>query len=40
VVGYLAIRFLIRYLERHSLNIFVWYRLALAAAAVLYVALK
>lgn len=30
VVGYLAIRFLIRYLERHSLNIFVWYRLALA----------
>lgn len=30
VVGYLAIRFLIRYLERHSLNLFVWYRLALA----------
>ena len=39
-VGYLAIRFLIRYLERHSLNIFVWYRLALAAVVVLYVALK
>src|SRR5512139_266985 len=36
VVGYLAIRFLIRYLERHSLNIFVWYRLALAAAVVLF----
>jgi undecaprenyl-diphosphatase len=35
VVGYLAIRFLIRYLERHTLNIFVWYRLALAAAVVL-----
>ena len=35
VVGYLAIRFLIRYLERHSLNIFVWYRLALAGAVVL-----
>lgn len=34
VVGYLAIRFLIRYLERHSLNIFVWYRLALAGLAV------
>ena len=40
VVGYLAIRFLIRYLERHSLNIFVWYRVALAAVVVLYVALK
>jgi undecaprenyl-diphosphatase len=35
VVGYMAIRFLIRYLERHSLNIFVWYRLALAGAVVL-----
>jgi len=34
-VGYLSIRFLIRYLERHSLNIFVWYRLALAGAVVL-----
>lgn len=34
-VGYLAIRFLIRYLGRHSLNIFVWYRVALAAAVVL-----
>lgn len=40
VVGYLAIRFLIRYLERHSLNIFVWYRLALAAVVVLYVSLR
>lgn len=35
VVGYLAIRFLIRYLERHSLNLFVWYRLAIAGAVVL-----
>ncbi len=35
IVGYLAIRFLIRYLERHSMNIFVWYRLALAGAVVL-----
>ena len=40
VVGYLAIRFLIRYLERHSLNIFVWYRLALAAVVVLYALVK
>jgi undecaprenyl-diphosphatase len=36
VVGYLAIRFLIRYLERHSLNLFVWYRLALAGLVVLF----
>jgi undecaprenyl-diphosphatase len=34
IVGYLSIRFLIRYLERHSMNIFVWYRLALAGAVV------
>lgn len=35
VVGYLAIRFLIRYLGQHSLNIFVWYRLVLALLVVL-----
>ncbi len=35
VVGYLSIRFLIRYLERHSLNIFVWYRLVLAGLVAL-----
>ncbi len=35
VVGYLSIRFLIRYLERHSLGLFVWYRLALAAGVVM-----
>lgn len=40
VVGYLAIRFLIRYLERHSLNLFVWYRLALAAVVVFSVLLR
>jgi len=40
LVGYLAIRFLIRYLERHSLNIFVWYRLALAAVVVVFWAVK
>lgn len=36
VVGYIAVKFLIRYLERHSLNIFVWYRLALAGLVVLF----
>lgn len=40
VVGYLCIRFLIRYLERHSLGLFIWYRLALAAAVVLIWALR
>lgn len=34
IAGYFAIRFLIRYLERHSMNVFVWYRLILAAAVV------
>jgi undecaprenyl-diphosphatase len=32
VVGYLAIAYLLRYLMRHSLAAFAWYRLALAAA--------
>jgi undecaprenyl-diphosphatase len=34
VVGYLSIKFLLQYLQRHSLNLFVWYRLALAAVVV------
>ena len=38
VVGYLAVRFLLRFLVNHSLRIFACYRLALAAAvaALLY----
>jgi undecaprenyl-diphosphatase len=35
IVGYLAIKLLIKYLERHSMNVFVWYRLILAAGVVL-----
>jgi undecaprenyl pyrophosphate phosphatase UppP len=31
VVGYLAIRFLLRYLASHRLDVFAYYRLALAA---------
>jgi undecaprenyl-diphosphatase len=31
VVGYLAIRFLLRYLATHRLDVFAYYRLALAA---------
>jgi undecaprenyl-diphosphatase len=34
VVGYLSIKFLLQYLNRHSLNLFVWYRLALAGVIV------
>ncbi|HTG00746.1 MAG TPA: undecaprenyl-diphosphatase UppP [Nitrospirota bacterium] len=35
IVGYLSIKFLLSYLSRHSMDLFVWYRLALAAAVVL-----
>lgn len=35
IVGYLCIKFLLQYLNRHSLNLFVWYRLALAVAVVM-----
>ena len=34
VVGYLCIKFLLQYLSRHSLNLFIWYRLALAGVVV------
>ena len=40
VTGYFAIRFLLRYLERHSLNVFVWYRLVLAGAVIVLWAVK
>jgi len=36
VVGYLAIRFFIRHLAKHSLDVFGWYRIALAATVVLW----
>ena len=36
VVGYLAVRFFIRYVSNHSLAAFAWYRLALAAAVVVW----
>lgn len=34
VVGYLAIGYLLRYLTRHTLSVFAWYRLAVAAIVV------
>jgi undecaprenyl-diphosphatase len=36
VVGYLAVRFFITYISRHSLDVFAWYRLALAAMVVVW----
>jgi len=35
VVGYVSIKFLLHYVNRHTLDLFVWYRLALAAAIAL-----
>lgn len=34
IVGYLTIRYFLRYLAGHSLKVFAWYRLALAAVTV------
>jgi len=36
VVGYLTIKYFLRYLASHSLSVFGWYRLALAAAVVVW----
>jgi undecaprenyl-diphosphatase len=36
IVGYLAVKYFIRYLGNHSLAVFAWYRLALAAVTVLW----
>lgn len=35
-VGYVAVKYFIRYLADHSLDVFAWYRLALAAAVVVW----
>ncbi|MEN6372970.1 MAG: undecaprenyl-diphosphatase UppP [Armatimonadota bacterium] len=40
VVGYITIRFLLGYLRKHSVNVFVWYRLALGVFILLFVAVK
>jgi len=36
IVGYLTIRFFLRYLTGHSLNVFAYYRLALAAVTIVW----
>jgi len=36
IVGYLAVKYFIRYLANHTLDVFAWYRLALASAAAVW----
>jgi undecaprenyl-diphosphatase len=36
VVGYLTVKYFLRYLVSHRLDVFAYYRLALAAAVVLW----
>jgi undecaprenyl-diphosphatase len=36
IVGYIAVKYFIRYVADHSLDVFAWYRLALAACAVVW----
>jgi undecaprenyl-diphosphatase len=36
IVGYIAIKYFIRYLANHSLDVFAWYRLALAASVIVW----
>jgi undecaprenyl-diphosphatase len=38
VVGYLAVKYFIRFLAKHSLDVFAWYRLALAGSVVVWLA--
>ncbi|MEN6521368.1 MAG: undecaprenyl-diphosphatase UppP [Armatimonadota bacterium] len=40
IVGYIAIRFLLGYLRKHSINVFVWYRLALGVFILSLIASK
>jgi undecaprenyl-diphosphatase len=37
VTGYLAVKYFLRYIANHSLDAFAWYRLALAAAAAVWI---
>jgi undecaprenyl-diphosphatase len=36
IVGYLAVKYFIRFLARHTLDVFGWYRLALASTVVVW----
>lgn len=37
IVGYVAVKYFIRYLANHSLDVFAWYRLALAATVAVWI---
>ena len=37
VVGYAAVKYFIRYLANHTLDVFAWYRLGLAAMVVIWI---
>jgi undecaprenyl-diphosphatase len=40
IVGFLAIKFMLAYIARHSFNIFVWYRLALGTTVIVIALLR
>jgi undecaprenyl-diphosphatase len=40
VVGYLTVKYFIRFLATHRLDVFAWYRIAVAAAAFVWLALR
>ncbi|HMB25854.1 MAG TPA: undecaprenyl-diphosphatase UppP [Patescibacteria group bacterium] len=40
VVGYLVIKFLLKFLEKHSLRVFAWYRLGLALILLIWMILR
>lgn len=40
IVGYIAVRFLLKFLTKHSLNVFGYYRIAFGLVLVVYVLLK
>ena len=40
VVGYLAVKYFIRFLATHRLDVFAWYRIALAAVTFVWLALR
>ena len=40
IVGYLSVRFFVRYLQKHTLDVFGWYRLALAASVAVWFCIR
>jgi len=40
IVGYITVKFFVRYLANHSLEVFAYYRLALAAVTVVWLAMR